>query len=221
MRVPPVSGNTRPGKNAPAKRAPAKRAPGRALFAGAGLVLLTAAAAACSGGAPAPAASTSSSGTTTSTGNSTSTDTTTTGGGAVKNFDVCTALPAAAASQITGTTFTKTKSSSVQGVVFGCDYDGPNSALLQISVETQFGKSALANDVSALKTVGHPPRPVSGVGDEAFSEPDPKGNAGAVGASAAASYGAVFGSTYIKVGGLTYVTAAQGKQIVEQLHAKM
>jgi len=131
------------------------------------------------------------------------------------------ALPAAAASQITGTTFTKTKSSSVQGVVFGCDYDGPDSALLQISVETRYGKSALGNDVSALKTVGHPPRPVSGVGDEAFSEPDPKGNAGAIGASADASYGAVFGDTYIKVGGLTYVTAAQGKQIVEQLHAKM
>jgi hypothetical protein len=42
-----------------------------------------------------------------------------------------------------------------------------------------------------------------------------------IGASADASYGAVFGDTYIKVGGLTYVTAAQGKQIVEQLHAKM
>ncbi len=209
MKVPPMSGS--PG--------PAKSGPGRALFAGAGLILLTAAAAACSGGAPASTASTASSGTT-STGDSTSTDTTA-GGGAVKNFDVCAALPVAAASQITGTTFTKTKSSSVQGVVFGCDYDGPNSALLQISVETQYGKSALANDVSALKTVGHPPRPISGVGDEAFSEPDPKGNAGAVGASAAASYGAVFGSTYIKIGGLTYVTAAQGKQIVEQLHSKM
>jgi hypothetical protein len=214
MRVPPVFGTTGPGKSAPAKRGP-----GRALFAGAGLVLLTAAAAACSGGAPAPAAGTASSGTTTSAGNSTSTDTTS--GGAATKLDVCTALPAAAASQITGTTFTKTKSDSVQGVVFGCDYDGPNSALLQISVEAQFGKSALANDVSALKTVGYPPRPVSGVGDEAFSEPDPKGNAGAVGASADASYGAVFGSTYIKIGGLTYVTAAQGKQIVEQLHAKM
>ncbi len=209
MKVPPVFGRAEPGKSGP----------GRALLAGAGLVLLTAAAAACSGGAPASTASIASSGTT-SAGNSTSTDTTT-GGGAVKDFDVCAALPAAAASQITGTTFTKTKSSSVQGVVFGCDYDGPDSALLQISVETQFGKSALANDVSALKTVGHPPRPISGVGDEAFSEPDPKGNAGAIGASADASYGAVFGSTYIKVGGLTYVTAAQGKQIVEQLHAKM
>ena len=210
MKVSPVPGSTEP----------AKSGPGRALLAGAGLILLTAAAAACSGGAPASTASTASSGTTTSTGNSTSTDTTT-GGGAVKNFDVCAALPAAAASQITGTTFTKTKSSSVQGVVFGCDYDGPDSALLQISVETRYGKSALGNDVSALKTVGHPPRPVSGVGDEAFSEPDPKGNAGAIGASADASYGAVFGDTYIKVGGLTYVTAAQGKQIVEQLHAKM
>ena len=210
MKVPPVPRSAEPGKSRP----------GRALLAGAGLVLLTAAAAACSGGAPASTASTASSGTTTSTGNSTSTDTTA-GGGAVKNFDVCAALPAAAASQITGTTFTKTKSDSVQGVVFGCDYDGPDSALLQISVETQYGKSALANDVSALKTVGHPPRPISGVGDEAFSEPDPKGNAGAIGASADASYGAVFGSAYIKIGGLTYVTAAQGKQIVEQLHSKM
>lgn len=214
MRVPPVFGNTGPGKSTPGKSVP-----GRALLAGASLILLTAAAA-CSSGAPASTAGAASSGTTTSTGNSTSTDTTT-GAGPAKNLDVCTALPASAASQITGTTFTKTKSSSVQGVVFGCDYDGPNSALLQISVDTQLGKSALATDVSALKTVGYPPRPVSGVGDEAFSEPDPKGNAGAVGASAAASYGAVFGSTYIKIGGLTYVTAAQGKQIVEQLHSKM
>ena len=141
--------------------------------------------------------------------------------GAAVHIDVCSALPAAAASQITGTTFTKTKSSSVEGVVFGCDYDGPNSALLQITVDTQLGKLGLANDVSALKTVGHPPRPVSGVGDEAFSEPNPQGNAGAIGASAAASYGAVFGSTYIKIGGLTYVTAAQGKQIVEELHSKL
>jgi hypothetical protein len=36
-----------------------------------------------------------------------------------------------------------------------------------------------------------------------------------------ASYGAVFGDTYIKVGGLTYVTADQGKQIVEMLHSKV
>jgi hypothetical protein len=198
--------------------------PAKTVFAGAGLILATAAATACSGGpasgAPAPAASTASSGTTTSTGTTTPTGITA-GAAAGKNFDVCTALPAAAASQITGTTFTKTKSSSAKGVVFGCDYDGPNSALLQITVETQIGKTALATDVSILKTVGHPPRSISGVGDEAFSEPNPEGNAGAVGASAAASYGAVFGDTYIKVGGLTYVTAAQGKQIVEQLHSKM
>ena len=42
--------------------------------------------------------------------------------------------------------------------------------------------------------------------------------AGAMGANAAASHGAVFGS--IKIGGLTYVTAAQGKPDVEQLHSK-
>jgi hypothetical protein len=60
-----------------------------------------------------------------------------------------------------------------------------------------------------------------GVGDEAFSMPDPNGNAGSVGASSFASYGAVFGDVYIKIGGLTYVTPAQGKQIVEELHAKL
>ena len=59
------------------------------------------------------------------------------------------------------------------------------------------------------------------MGDEAFSAPDPKGNAGSVGASAFASYGAVFGNVYIQIGGLTYVTPAQGKAIVEELHAKL
>src|ERR1700722_18670617 len=140
---------------------------------------------------------------------------------APKNADVCVALPKAMAGQITGTAFTKTKSSSVQGIVFSCEYDGPGSALLQISVATQDGKAEFATDVSALKTVNHPPKLISGVGDEAFSEPNPKGNAGSVGASAFASYGAVFGDTYIKIGGLTYVTADQGRQIVEELHGKL
>ncbi len=36
-----------------------------------------------------------------------------------------------------------------------------------------------------------------------------------------ASYGAVFGDTYIRIGGLTYVTPDQGKQIVELLHSKI
>jgi hypothetical protein len=204
-----------------AKAAVAQTAGARPLLAGAGLILAAALAAGCSGGSTTDAA-------TSSAGRASSDSTTTagstagsTGAGAPKNFDVCAALPAAAASQITGTTFTKTKSSSVQGLVFDCEYDGPNSALLQITVDTQGGKFALGTDVSALKTVGYPPTSISGVGDEAFSEPDPKGNAAAVGASAAASYGAVFGGTYIKIGGLTYVTAAQGKQIVELLHSKL
>jgi hypothetical protein len=137
-----------------------------------------------------------------------------------QNVNVCKALPAAAASQITGTTFTKTKSSNVEGVIFNCEYDGPGSGLLQISLDTQNGKQAFDADVSALKAVRHAPILISGVGDDAFSEPNPKGNAGSIGASSFASYGAVFGSIYINIGGLTYVTAAQGKQIVEQLHSK-
>jgi hypothetical protein len=190
------------------------------LFAAATLILVTASATACSGGsAPAPAAPPASAAST-SAGGSPATGNAGTSGVA-KGFDVCKALPAAAASQITGTTFTSTKSSDAKGIVLGCEYAGPNSALLQISIETEYGKDELDTDVSALKQVGHPPTPVTGVGDEAFSEPNPQGNAGAVGASSFASYGAVFGSVYIQIGGLTYVTASQGKQIVEELHSKL
>ncbi len=143
------------------------------------------------------------------------------GSGPARNIDVCADLPARAASQITGTTFTKVKPSSVEGQVFACEYDGPGSALLQVTIDTLTGREGLDTDVSALTTVGHAPAHISGVGDDAFSEPNPSGNAGSAGASAFASYGAVFGSIYIKIGGLTYVTADQGKQIVEQLHGKL
>jgi hypothetical protein len=141
--------------------------------------------------------------------------------GTVKNFDVCTALTAAQASQITGTTFTTTKSSNEQGMIFDCEYDGAGTDMLQISVTPQEGKYGYDSDVSALKTAGFPPNTVAGVGDEAFSAPDPKGNAALVGASSFASYGALFGGAYIMIAGLTYVTPAQGKQIVEELHSKL
>jgi hypothetical protein len=124
-----------------------------------------------------------------------------------KSFDVCAALPATKASQITGTKLTSTKPNNVENIVFGCEYHGPDSALLQISVDAQDGKGSFDTDITALKTVGHPPNRISGVGDEAFSEPNPEGNAGSVGASAFASYGAVFGEVYIKIGGLTCVNA--------------
>jgi hypothetical protein len=92
---------------------------------------------------------------------------------------------------------------------------------LQISVDTTDGRGAFDADISALRAVKRPPTRISGVGDEAFSEPNPNGNAGSAGAAAFASYGAVFGDIYIKIGGLTYVTAGQGKQIVEMLHSKI
>jgi hypothetical protein len=109
----------------------------------------------------------------------------------------------------------------VAGQIFGCEYQDGDSALLQVTVSTQNGPGDFDADVSALKTVGFPPNSITGVGDEAFSMPDPKGNAGSVGASSVACYGAVFGVTYIKIGGLTYVSAGQGKQIVEKLHGKL
>jgi hypothetical protein len=189
------------------------------VFAAASLVLVAASATACSGGsstAAAPPASTAAAGAGASSAAATLPAST-----SVQKFDVCGALPAAAASQITGTKFTKAKSSGVKGLTFSCEYDGPNAALLQISVQTQYGQDGFNTDVSALKTVGHPPNSVSGVGDEAFSEPNPQGNAGSVGASSFASFGAVFGATYIQIGGLTYVTASQGKRITEELHSKL
>jgi hypothetical protein len=190
------------------------------LFAAATLILVTASATACSSGSGTPSAAPLASAASTRTAGSSPTGNAGTSG-VGKSFNICKALPAAAASQITGTTFTSTKSSDTKGLAFGCEYDGPNSALLQISIDTEYGKDQLDTDVSALKQVGHPPTPVTGVGDEAFSEPNPQGNAGAVGASSFASYGAVFGSVYIQIGGLTYVTASQGKQIVEELHSKL
>jgi hypothetical protein len=140
---------------------------------------------------------------------------------AAKGFDACAAMPLATVSHITGTTFTSTKPDSTAGVVYGCDYSGPNSSLLQVSVTTTDGKVGYDVAVSSLTTVGYPPTSVSGVGDKAWSEPDPKGNAGSLGAAAFGAYGALFGDTYIQIGGLTYVTADQGKQIVELLHSKL
>jgi hypothetical protein len=125
-------------------------------------------------------------------------------------------------SQITGTTFTTTKPNSVANQIFGCDYSTTgDTALLQVSVSIVNGKDDYDLDVSALKTVGHAPNSVTGVGDEAFSMPNPNGNAGSLGASSFANYGAVFGDVYIKIGGLNYVTPDQGKQIVEELHGKL
>ena len=192
------------------------------VFAAASLILVAVSATACSGGSkPAAAGPPASTGSTGASGTATTPAAgTAPGSGSPKNFDVCTALTAAAASKITGTKFTKAKTTSVEGQIFNCEYDGPDSALLQIGVQFTGGKIGLDAIVSSLKTAGYPPNSISGVGDEAFSEPNPQGNAGSVGASSFASYGALFGDSFIQIGGLTYVTAGQGKQIVETLHSK-
>jgi hypothetical protein len=191
------------------------------VFAAASLILVAVSATACSGGSktaaagsPASAAAAGASGSATTPAAGTAP-----GSGSPKNFDVCTALTAAAASKITGTKFTKAKTSSVGGI-FNCEYDGPDGALLQIGVQFTDGKLGLDAIVGTLKTAGYPPNSISGVGDQAFSEPNPKGNPASVGASSFASYGALFGDSFIQIGGLTYVTAGQGKQIVETLHSK-
>jgi hypothetical protein len=189
-----------------------------AALAAASLTLAAASVTACSAG---PAPTWASAGTTGGGATSAAAAGNAGSSGTVKNFDVCTALSAAAVSQITGTTFTTTKPNSVENQIFGCDYSTGDSALLQVSVTTEGGKIGYDSDLSTLKTAGFPPNSVTGVGDEAFSAPDPKGNAASVGASSFASYGALFGDVYIQIGGLTYVTPDQGKQIVEELHSKL
>ncbi len=136
-----------------------------------------------------------------------------------KGVNVCEVLSKQRAGQIAGKSFASTKSRAYAGVLSSCEYTGGYN-LLQVSVSYEYGQHLFDGDIQALKAVGHPPNRVSGVGDAAYNEPDPKGNAGAVGAADSASYGAVFGDTYIKVGGM-YVTAAQGRQLVELIHAAM
>jgi hypothetical protein len=183
-------------------------------------VLLTVAATACSSGSK-PAGSGPAGGTPVAGASNTETPgagTVASGGG--KSPDVCAILPAAKASKIIGKKLKGAKANNTSGLIFGCNY-GEDGGELQISVQTQAGKIGYTSAIGPLKAVGHPPVSISGVGDEAFSEPNPNGNAGSVGASAFASYGAVFGDTYIQIGGLDYVNAAQGKHIVELIHSKL
>jgi hypothetical protein len=139
--------------------------------------------------------------------------TTSSGAGAV---DVCTLLPVSDVSRITGVAYTTTKANSTAGQIFGCDYSDSQYNLLQISVSVVNGSIDYDADVQAMSAL-EKPIVVSGVGDKAFTVADPKGNAGSAGVAAFASYGALFGDQYIKIGG-SYVTPDQGKQIVEEIH---
>jgi hypothetical protein len=136
-------------------------------------------------------------------------------------LDVCTVMPASALSQITGTTYTKTEPDSTAGTIDTCNYTNATYDQLDISVTVSGGAIGYQADLDTLHTVGADPNPVPGVGDKAFSQQDPKGDAGSVGVSSFASFGALFGDVYIQTSGLDYVTAAQGTQIVNQIHAAM
>jgi hypothetical protein len=139
------------------------------------------------------------------------------GGATTSSADVCQILPASDVSRITGVHYATTKSSSVEGQIFECEYSNAQGALLQVSVAVVNGAVDYDGDVQAMSTL-QKPLSVAGVGDKAFASPDPKGNAGSAGVAAFASYGALFGDQYVKIGG-SYVTPDQGKQIVEQVHA--
>jgi len=170
------------------------------------LFLLTA----CGGGSSSPAAG-STPGVSPSTSSGTSSGT--------SSVDVCSVLPVADVASITGTHFTTTKGSSVAGQIFKCEYTDSKFDLLQVSVAVVNGSldyDSVTQAMSALQK----PVPVSGVGDKAFTVADPKGNAGSAGVAAFASYGALFGDQFIKIGG-SYVTPDQGRQIVEEIHNKL
>jgi hypothetical protein len=184
-----------------------------------GLTLLAVAATACSGASSPGAAAPAGTATSAAAGSQSA------GGSAgspasVSKVNVCRALPAATVSQITGTTFTKTKPSNVEGVIFTCEYEG-HLTEMEVSVAMQDGAGDLSADTSALRTAGYAPKKVAGVGDEAFAEPAPKGNVGAAAAASFASFGAVFGNTYINISGLVFVTPVEGTKIVEDLHSKL
>lgn len=135
------------------------------------------------------------------------------------SVDVCTVLPVSDVSRITGVHYTTAKGDSTMGQIFGCEYGNASFNLLQVSVTVANGALDYSSDLQALDAVGFKPAPVSGVGDKAFAMPKPT-SAGAEGAAGFASYGALFGDVYIKIGG-SYVSADQGKQLVEEIHAAM
>jgi hypothetical protein len=123
--------------------------------------------------------------------------------------------------QITGTTYTKTEPDATAGVIFSCNYTNAKYRQLTISVTVSGGAISYQSDLDTLHTIGHDPNPVPGVGDKAFSQQDPLGNAGSIGVAGFASYGALFGDVFILTSGLDYVTAAQGAQIADQIHAAL
>ncbi len=136
-------------------------------------------------------------------------------------IDVCSLMSPSALKQDTGTEFTKTEPDSVEGQIFSCNYTNAKYDQLTISVTVSGGAIGYQADLDTLHTMGYDPNPVPGVGDEAFSQKDPKGNAGALGVSSFSSFGALFGDVFIQTSGLDYVTAAQGTQIANQIHAAM
>lgn len=132
----------------------------------------------------------------------------------------CALMPRSDLVKITGIHFTRTVPDSLlNGQILTCEYSDNGSDLLQVTVTSTNGSTAYDTDLTVLSSFGSGPKQVSGVGDKAFSMPDPAGNAGAAGAAAFASYGALFGDVYVKIGGLPYVNADQGAQIVNEIHA--
>jgi hypothetical protein len=135
--------------------------------------------------------------------------------GLPSDLNICTAVPLAQISSITGGSFDTAEPDNTPSYgIYACNYTGTKS-FDQLRVDVIGGAGGPAGydaDKQALTTTGHTPTDISGVGDKAFSA----SIAGSVG-----EYDALFGSNLIKITGGTAVTTDQAKQIFTAVAGKL
>jgi hypothetical protein len=137
------------------------------------------------------------------------------GGGLKGSVNICSLMPPATLSQITGKQFDKTEEDNTASYqIYACDYTSSTQIGNQLRIDI-LGKDgavgidadvAAANQVKSSITALHP---VSGIGDKAY------------GGGIEAHLEVLYGDTLIKISGGTDISTDQGKQIISQLHSKL
>ncbi len=129
--------------------------------------------------------------------------------------NICSLMPPATLSQLTGEQFDKTEQdNTVSYQIYACNYTSSTQVgnQLRIDILGKGGAVGIDADVAAAKQVKSSLttlHPVSGIGDKAY------------GGGIQAQLEVLYGDTLIKISGGTTITEAQGKQIITQLHAKL
>ena len=141
------------------------------------------------------------------------------GGGLKGSVNVCSLMPAATLSQITGKTFAKAEEDDTPSYqIYKCKYTtdptagGVTGEQLDLDILGKGGAVGLQANVDAANQVKSSLTaltPVSGIGDKAY------------GGGIEARLEVLYGDTLIKISGLTEITIDQGKQIISQLHSKL